>query len=785
MNKLVQKISFVLALALATTISVQAQKTPQDMNSFIDALLKKMTVEEKIGQLNLPVTGEITTGQAKSSDVAAKIRAGQVGGLFNLKGVEKIRDVQKLAVENSRLGIPLLFGMDVIHGYETMFPIPLGLSCTWDMKAIEESARIAAVEASADGISWTFSPMVDISRDPRWGRVSEGSGEDPFLGALIAQAMVRGYQGKDMARNDEIMACVKHFALYGAGEGGRDYNTVDMSRQRMFNEYMLPYQAAVEAGVGSVMASFNEVDGVPATANKWLMTDVLRADWGFNGFVVTDFTGISEMIEHGIGDLQTVSARALNAGIDMDMVSAGFVGTLKKSLQEGKISMSTLNTACRRILEAKYKLGLFDNPYKYCDVKRPGRDIFTQAHRAAARRIASESFVLLKNDNQTLPIQGKGTIAVIGPLADTRANMPGTWSVAAVLDRTPSLIEGLRSMVQRMDMMPLNQPGEPWYIPTIESGANINLLYAKGSNLISDAAYEERATMFGRSLNRDNRTDAQLLQEALATAAKSDIIIAALGESSEMSGESSSRTDLGLPDVQQTLLKALLQTGKPVVLVLFTGRPLVLNWENENVPAILNVWFGGSEAAYAIGDVLFGRVNPSGKLTMTFPQNVGQIPLYYAHKNTGRPLQEGKWFEKFRSNYLDVTNEPLYPFGYGLSYTNFSFSNVSLSASSMGSNGSLEASVTVTNTGQFAGSEVVQLYIRDLVGSTTRPVKELKGFDKIYLRPGQSETISFKIAPEMLKFYNYDMQYVVEPGDFDVMIGPNSRDVQTARFTLK
>lgn len=767
---------------------MQAQKSPQDMNRFIDALMKRMTVDEKIGQLNLPVTGDITTGQAKSSDIAGRIKRGEVGGLFNLKGVEKIRDVQKLAVENSRLGIPLLFGMDVIHGYETIFPIPLGLSCTWDMKAIEESARIAAIEASADGISWTFSPMVDISRDPRWGRVSEGSGEDPFLGSLIARAMIQGYQGEKLAdqlkRNDEIMACVKHFALYGAAEGGRDYNTVDMSRQRMYNEYFPPFEAAIEAGVGSVMASFNEVDGIPATANKWLMSDVLRGQWGFNGFVVTDYTGISEMTDHGIGDLQTVSARAINAGVDMDMVSDGFVGTLKKSIQEGKVSMMTLNTACRRILEAKYKLGLFDDPYKYCDPKRPARDIFTRAHRDAARRIASESFVLLKNDNQTLPLKPTGTIAVIGPLADTRSNMPGTWSVAAVLDRSPSLIEGLREMVGRMDEMPLNQPNEPWYIPLMENGANINLLYAKGSNLISDAAYEERATMFGRSLNRDNRTDAELLKEALETANKADVIIAALGESSEMSGESSSRTDLNLPDVQQTLLKELVATGKPVVLVLFTGRPLILNWEQDNVPAILNVWFGGSEAAYAIGDVLFGRVNPSGKLTMSFPQNVGQIPLYYAHKNTGRPLHDGKWFEKFRSNYLDVTNEPLYPFGFGLSYTTFAYSDISLSQSSMDMQGMITASVDVSNTGLLPGGEVVQLYIRDLVGSTTRPVKELKGFERIYLQPGQTRTVTFKIAPEMLKFYDYDLQYVIEPGDFQVMIGSNSRDVKTAAFTV-
>lgn len=766
MNK---KYSLLILLALLLPLGLQAQKPPQDMDRFLDNLLKRMTLEEKIGQLNLPVTGEITTGQAKSSDIATKIKRGEVGGLFNLKGVDKIRDVQRLAVENSRLGIPLLFGMDVIHGYETIFPIPLGLSCTWDIPAIEESARIAAVEASADGISWTFSPMVDISRDPRWGRVSEGSGEDPFLGALIARAMVRGYQGKDMSRNDEIMACIKHFALYGAAEAGRDYNTVDMSRQRMFNDYMLPYQAGVEAGAGSVMASFNEVEGVPATANKWLMTDVLRGAWGFNGFVVTDFTGISEMIEHGIGDLQTVSARAINAGVDMDMVSEGFIGTLKKSVEEGKVSVETVNTACRRILEAKYKLGLFDNPYKYCDPKRPARDIFTKEHRAAARKIAGESFVLLKNEGLSptlapvLPLSPTGTIAVIGPLANTRSNMPGTWSVAAVLDKSPSLVEGLTEWV----------------------GNQGKILYAKGSNLIGDAAYEERATMFGRSLNRNNRTDQQLLDEALKIASQADVIVAALGESSEMSGESSSRTNLNLPDVQHTLLEALLKTGKPVVLVLFTGRPLVLNWEQEHVPAILNVWFGGSEAGPAIGDVLFGAVNPGGKLTMTFPKSVGQIPLYYAHKNTGRPLKEGKWFEKFRSNYLDVDNDALYPFGYGLSYTTFRFSDITLNRSSIGMDNELVASVTVTNTGDRAGSEVVQLYIRDLVGSVTRPVKELKGFEKIYLQPNESRTVRFTIAPEMLKFYNADLKFVAEPGDFDVMIGPDSRNVKTARFTLR
>lgn len=757
--KRLKTFSIVSAVAIASAYSQQSQS---EMDLFIDNLLNKMTLEEKIGQLNLPVTGEIVTGQAKSSNVAKRIRAGEVGGLFNLKGVERIREVQRQAVEESRLGIPLLFGMDVIHGYETVFPIPLGLSCTWDMKAIEESARIAATEASADGISWTFSPMVDICRDARWGRASEGSGEDPFLGSEVAKAMIKGYQGNNMEANNEIMACVKHFALYGAPEAGRDYNTVDMSHQRMFNDYMAPYKAAVEAGAGSVMASFNEVDGIPATGNKWLMTDVLRKQWGFGGFVVTDFTGIAEMIEHGMGDLQTVAALALNAGIDMDMVSDAFTGTLKKSVEEGKVDVKTIDMACRRMLEAKYKLGLFKDPYKYCDVKRRKKDIFTKEHRAAARRIASESFVLLKNDNQILPLERKGTIAVIGPLANTRANMPGTWSVAAVSSKYPTLVEGLKEV----------------------AGKNVEILTAKGCNLMSDAEYEKRATMFGRSLNRDNRTDKEMLDEALEVVKKADVIVAALGESSEMSGESSSRSELEMTDTQRALLKELLQTGKPVVLTLFTGRPLVLTWEEENVPSILNVWFGGSEAAYAIGDVLFGDVNPGGKLTMTFPQNVGQIPLYYAHKNTGRPLKEGRWFEKFRSNYLDVSNDPLYPFGYGLSYTSFSYSDVKLDKTSMNINGEITATVTVTNTGKYDGSEVVQLYLRDLVGSVTRPVKELKGFEKIFLKAGESKEVSFKINSELLKFYNYNLDYVCEPGDFDVMIGGNSRDVKKATFKL-
>lgn len=730
---------------------------------FVSELLSKMTLDEKIGQLNLPTSGDITTGAANSSNVAKNIEEGKVGGLFNIKSVQKIKEVQRIAVEKSRLKIPLLFGMDVIHGYETTFPIPLGLSCSWDMKLIERSAQIAAKEASADGINWTFSPMVDISRDPRWGRVSEGSGEDPFLGSQIAKAMVNGYQQNDLSKNNTILACVKHFALYGAPEAGRDYNTVDMSHIRMFNDYFPPYKAAVDAGVGSAMASFNEIDGIPATGNKWLMTDVLRKQWGFKGFVVTDFTGIPEMTEHGMGDLQTVSALALNAGVEMDMVGEGFLTTLKKSLDEKKVSIEQIDNAVRLILNAKYDLGLFQDPYKYCDVKRAKTEIFTNNHRAEARKIAAQSLVLLKNQNQLLPLKKSGTIAVIGPLAEAKENMAGTWSVATNMEKSISLVAGIKEV----------------------AGSATNVLYAKGSNLDYDATFEEKATMFGKTLHRDNRTSAELLAEALKVANQSDVIVAALGESAEMSGESSSRTNLEIPQAQNDLLQELLKTGKPVVLVLFNGRPLVLNQENETVPAILDAWFAGSEAGTAIADVLFGDENPSGKLTATFPRSVGQLPIYYSQKNTGRPLgnKEGK-FEKFKSNYIDLRNEPLFPFGFGLSYTTFEYSNLKISSDKMTVTDKVTVSVDVTNTGNFDGKEVVQLYIRDLVGSVTRPIKELKGFQKIALKKGEKQTVTFDISVEELKFYNSDLQFIAEPGAFQVFVGTNSDADKMVTFEL-
>lgn len=770
------KIKYILPFFLFSIFISCAQKkqtiskniAPKEQ--FVNELLAKMTLEEKIGQLNLPVSGDITTGQAQSSDIAKAIEQGRVGGLFNIKSVQKIKEVQKIAIEKSRLKIPLIFGMDVIHGYQTTFPIPLGTSSSWDMDLIKKTAQMAAKEASADGVCWTFSPMVDISRDPRWGRVAEGGGEDPFLGSQISKAMVQGYQGNNLADNNTIMSCVKHFALYGAPEGGRDYNTVDMSRGKMYNDYFPPYKAAVDAGVGSVMASFNEIDGVPATGNKWLLTNILRDDWGFNGFVVTDYTGIYEMIDHGMGDKYDVSSLALKAGVDMDMagdspsIPAAFIKTLQQSLEAGKISMNDIDTAVKRMLSAKYDLGLFHDPYKYCDEKRAKTEIFTTENRKFAQKVATESFVLLKNDNQTLPLKANQKVALVGPLADAKENMPGTWSVATDFSKAIALRTTLSEKLGK------------------------NLLYAKGSNLDYDEEFEKRVGVFGKAINRDGRTDEQLNDEAIEIAKKSDVIVFAIGESAEMSGECSSRSNIEIPQAQKDLLNKLKELNKPIVLVLFTGRPLAITEESKTADAILNVWFPGTEAGPAITEVLYGDVNPSGKLSMTFPRNVGQVPIYYSHKNTGRPLSDEKTekgeFEKFKSNYLDVANTPLYPFGYGLSYTTFNYSNVKLSSSKMNASGNIVASVDVTNSGNYDGKEVVQLYIRDLVGSVTRPVKELKGFEKVMIKKGETKTISFTITAEELKFYDFNLDYVAEPGQFEVFIGSNSDTSLKANFEL-
>lgn len=727
------------------------------MKPFIESLMKKMTLDEKIGQLNLVVSGYVPTGTILTSDLEAKVKAGKVGGMFGTHDPARMRKIQQMVVEGTRLKIPLIFGLDVIHGHRTIFPIPLGLSCTWDMELIESSARIAALEATAEGLNWTFSPMVDIARDPRWGRISEGNGEDPYLGSQIARAMVRGYQGDDLSKKTSLMACVKHFALYGASEAGRDYNTVDMSHNTMFNYYLPPYQAAVEAGVGSVMTSFNLVDEVPATGNRWLLTEVLRNQWGFKGFVVTDYTSLNEMEAHGLGDLQTVAALSLRAGVDMDMVGEGFLTTLKKSLHEKKVTQAEIDQACRRVLEAKYKLGLFDDPYRRIDESRPAKEIMTPENRKAARDIAARSFVLLKNENQILPLSKSGqTVAFIGPFADNKRDMLGTWVIGGEWEKSVSVMEGVKNVAPQLAT-----------------------LYAKGSNITDDTSFIHRLNFFNQPMVRlDPIAPETMLRMALETAARSDVVVAVLGESQSMTGESSSRTDIGIPHSQRRLLEELVKTGKPVVLVLFTGRPLTLEWEEAHCAAILNVWAPGTEAGNAIADVLFGEVNPSGKLTATFPRSVGQIPLYYNHKPTGRPWN-GSWQTKFRSNYLDSPNDPLYPFGFGLSYTTFKYGDVKLSKVSLKGNETLTASISISNTGKYAGEEVIQLYISDPVASISRPVKELKGFQKIMLKPGESKEVSFRITTEALKFYNHELKYDWEEGDFVIQLGGNSRDVKT------
>jgi len=753
-----KKINLLLVLAfLAMQVAAQDKK----MDAFINALMAKMTLEEKIGQLNLITPGSgILTGSVVSTDVEGKIKSGKVGGLFGVIGTDKVKQTQDLVMKESRLKIPLLFGSDVIHGHKTIFPIPLGVSCTWDTALIRESAVVAAAEATADGLNWAFSPMVDISRDPRWGRVSEGSGEDPFLGSQIAIAMVKGYQGNSLADKHTLLACVKHFALYGAPEGGRDYNTVDMSKIKMYNEYLAPYKAAVDAGVATIMSSFNDVDGVPASGNKWLLTDLLKKDWKFNGMVVSDYTSINEMVNHRMGNLQEVSAMSIKAGLDMDMVGEGYLTTLKKSLDEKKITMQDIDRACRKILEAKYKVGLFEDPYRYIDPVRGAKEVLSADKRAFARKIAGQSFVLLKNEKQTLPLKKSQKIALIGPLANDKNNMLGTWAVSGDPQMSTPVYDGMGKQVA--------------------NGAQ--LVYAKGANITDDTLLAKRANVFGLRVDIDKRTPAAMLEEALSVANNADVVVAVLGEASEMSGEAASRSDINLPESQVKLLHALYATGKPVVVVLMSGRPLVLTNVIDGATSVLQVWHAGIEAGNAIADVLYGDVNPSGKLSMSFPYSVGQIPVYYSQKTTGRPMDPNN---KFSTKYLDIPNEPLFPFGYGLSYSKFNYGDLKISSAKMNSTGSITASVTLTNAGQFDGAEVVQLYIEDKVRSITPPAKELKGFQKVYLKAGETKTIEFKITVEMLKFWNADIKFVAEPGEFNVLVGGNSRDLKAASFQLQ
>ena len=746
---------FLSSIILAFCTSLMAQT---EMDRYIDQLMQKMTLQEKIGQLNLQPGNDITTGAVMNSPLGELSSKGQLGAVLNVKGLDKIRALQDVAVKKSRLGIPLLFGQDVIHGYQTVFPIPLALSCSWDIEAIENSARIAAKEATALGINWAYSPMVDIALDPRWGRIAEGNGEDPYLGARIAEAMVRGLQGNYGKEN--VMACVKHYALYGAAEAGRDYNTVDMSKVRMFNQYFAGYEAAAKAGAGSFMTSFNIVDGIPATANKWLVTDILRKQWGYDGFVVTDYGAIKEMTPHGMGDQTICSALALKAGTDMDMCSNTFPQQLEKCLKEGTVTQADIDRARRKVLEAKYKLGLFQDPYRFIDKKRPAKDIYTADNRAAARKLAAETFVLLKNDHHMLPLKKTGKIALIGPLGDDRSNMVGCWSTGDVPEKYSTLKEALQRAVKDK--------------ATVE--------YAQGCNIYADELTQKGAT-FGRPLPRVE--DAKAQQEALELAKRSDVIVCAMGEMAEMSGESSSRSDISLPAVQMELLKKLVALEKPLVLLNFAGRPTILKWESEHVPAILNVWFAGSEAGDAIADVLFGDQIPSGKLTTTFPQSLGQIPLYYNHLNTGRPVAPGaKEYQKYQSNYLDVRNDPLYPFGYGLSYTSFGYSEIRLSDTKLTKDGKITVSVRVANTGSLDGDEIVQLYTHDPAARIARPVKELKGFRRIHLKAGEAQEVEFELTQEQLKYYDADLNHVVDPGEIEVMIGSSSDDKDLQRATI-
>ncbi|HXI70949.1 MAG TPA: beta-glucosidase BglX [Verrucomicrobiae bacterium] len=755
--KRVRLIPALIGVMISACVQAQSSVSDTQMDAFIDDLMGRMTLPEKIGQLNLLSVGFDVTGPQLTKDADSKIRQGLVGGVFNTYTAVAMRKLQSQALKESRLGIPLLFGYDVIHGHKTIFPMPLGLSCTWNPDLIERSARIAAIEASADGVNWTFSPMVDIARDPRWGRIAEGAGEDPYLGAQIARAMVRGYQMGDLTRSNAIMACVKHFALYGAAEAGRDYNTVDMSRLKMYEYYLPPYRAAVDAGAGSVMTSFNEINGVPATADDWLLTALLRTQWGFRGFVVTDYTAISEMTEHGMGDSRMDAGLALQAGVDMDMVSETYLKYLPELVGHNEVSESLINQACRRILEAKYQLGLFADPYHGCTADRARQEILTPENRSAAREIAEQSFVLLKNDHQLLPLKKAGTIALIGPLADDQENLLGSWRAAGDWHQAVSVQTGINNV----------------------AGSAVTILHAKGANLVDDAALRATLKAFGAEIPVDARSPQAMVAEAVAAANRADVVVAVLGESSAMSGEAASRSDIGLPECQKELLRAVVATGKPVVLLLMNGRPLTLTWEAEHCGAILETWFAGTEAGNAVADVLFGDYNPSGKLTATFPRNVGQIPIYYNHKNSGRPYK-GDPGSKYVSRYLDVSNDPLYAFGHGLSYTTFSYGDVKLSKTALAGEETLLASVTLANTGKRAGEETVQLYITQPVASVTRSVEDLRGFQKVRLQPGETREVVFRITPEDLKFYNRKLEYGWEPGEFIIRIGGSSSQVKSA-----
>ena len=728
-----------LSVLLFASCRGRREASLKDVDPRVDSLIRIMTLDEKIGQMVLFTSDWDVTGPTIREGYLDDIRSGRCGNIFNAYTVDYIKELQRVAVEESRLGIPLMFGYDVVHGHKTIFPIPLGESCSWDLDLIRRSASASAAEAAASGLNWTFAPMVDISVDPRWGRVSEGAGEDPYLGSLIAAARVKGFQGENLANPLTVLACVKHFAAYGAPFGGRDYNTVDMSERQFREFYMPPYKAGVDAGALSVMTAFNEYDGVPATGNQYLLKDLLKGEWNFQGFVVTDYTSINEMVHHGYArDEAEAGVKAVNAGVDMDLQGEVYFSYLRGLVDSGFVREKTIDNAVRRILNVKAKLGLFDDPYLYCDRARENQVVSNPEIKALSRDAARRSMVLLKNEG-CLPFDRGDRIAVIGELAASRRDLLGSWKAAGEWDDMNSILDAVRAY----------------------NGA-ANVIYAEGCRKIG--------------------SDRSGFGEAMDAVAQADKVLMVIGEDWDWSGEAASRTDIGVPGIQSELLKMIASAGKPVAVVLLNGRPLVLEEESKAADAILEAWYPGTMGAEAVTDIVFGQYNPSGKLTMTFPRSVGQIPVFYYEKNTGRPIYLPN--DKYKSKYLDSPNEPLYPFGYGLSYTDFKYSNLILSSPKMKKGHTIDATVTVTNIGSRTGEETVQLYIRDLIGSVTRPVKQLKGFQKLVLAPGESRTVTFTIDDEMLSFWRHDMTFGIEDGDFKVMVGGSSSDLLQTSFSL-
>lgn len=765
---------FAIGVSLWASCTSHPSSGDSKMDAFIDGLMGKMTLTEKIGQLNLLAVPSFVSGDASDDNDSREqlIIDGKLGAMYGSFVAEDLLAAQKLAVEKSRLGIPLMFGYDVIHGLQTVQPIPLGMSTSWNPELVERNTRMAAIEASASGINWVYSPMVDICRDARWGRIAECFGEDPYLSGEMGKAMVRGYQGKDLSDSTTVMACVKHYALYGACEGGRDYNIVNMSRQEALNGFLPPYRECAFEGAGSYMASFNDFEGIPCHVNHYFMTELLRDTWGFNGFVTSDYEGINECVKHGMGTIEDVSARALQAGVDMDLNGQAFMDNLEKLVKDGRVSEKDIDTACRRILEAKYKLGLFENPYRYLNMDRYKNDIRTAEAQQLSREMAQECQVLLKNDGDVLPLAKSAKVALVGYLAVSGHEMEGCWAFSTYADSCVTFLQGMQEAVAGQ-------------------GGTIN--YAEGCWLLEDMQREQDlvnqylgAYKPGQEIKPvHTRPQAQLVAEAVALARRSDVVVAALGELNNMNGEGTSRSDITLGKPQVELLKALKQTGKPVVLLLSTGRPLALTEVEPLCDAILCTWALGDQAGRAVADVLYGDVNPSARLTTSWPRNVGQCPIYYNHKNTGRPQEDGTAYQRFNSNYQDCIHGPLYPFGHGLSYTTFEYSDVSLSATETTADGTVKASVTVKNTGKRDGKEVVQLYIKDIYATCSRPVMELKGFQKISLKAGKSKTVEFEIGRKQLEYYDHSLKQVVEPGDFEIMIGHDSQHVNKATLTIK